>query len=203
MGIILDASREVTATAQKKMKTFLCLFVALLAGSTSAELSCDECVNFGAMVKASMISHIPDQTSIFSYILCPMVEDVTGCYEAIKKWWDPMAKAVFAVYLEEHALCEALGPCGEIKNPLSGEEATCEECTAGMNAVAGLLTDRARLIQITDYVKDTVCKSSDDATGCGIVADQLIPYAMPMVSGILYLRSEKFCCMFTESRLCC
>merc|ERR1712198_36072 len=191
------------ATMQTSLLSFLLLTV--LVYSVRADITCDECLEFGAKIQEVMMAQdsVTSQRDIMEYILCPMTEDPAGCYEHLDKAWPKIAAAIYPIFLEANAVCGAAGLWGA-ESMITTQEATCDQCTIGMYELAGYLTDRARVAEITELLQgDGYCASEEDAAACSVAVGQLMPYALPVISGIFYLRAPTFCCRYSTGNLCC
>merc|ERR1711951_202563 len=185
MGTVLSPST--------RMQNTLVIILACLVSAISAEVTCDDCLEFSGNMQSHLMSSesVAEQTELLVSILCPTSPDVAECEDGFRTWWTPIAGAMFPVFLEANSICGQLGACG-IKSVLG--EPTCEECTGATDALA----------EIIEFLKgDGFCASDADAATCVMVVEAALPYAMPVLAGVLVERAVEHCCEFSSSGVCC
>merc|ERR1711973_70956 len=197
MGILFDSEH------QENMKTFATIALACLVSAIRADVTCDQCLEFGRKLAENfgMEYHVTEQTELLSAVLCPMDEDPAECRGYLKENWPAIAAAIYPVFLDPNRICGAFGVCG-LKSIT--REATCDQCTDGMNGLASLLVDRATIQEITAFLQgDAFCATSEDPALCSQNIEETIPFAMPVLGGIFMIRAPPFCCNFSSDGLCC
>merc|ERR1712107_246968 len=83
-----------------------------------------------------------------------------------------MADIIYSTYLEKNAVCGQLGLCG-FKGLRS--EATCGDCTDGVNGVASLLVGREKVFEMIELLQGEICQGNENCNYS--VGDHAIRYA--------------------------
>merc|ERR1712135_138419 len=127
--------------------------------------------------------NVADQIDLLVAVLCPMTIDPIACDDGLRTYWPAMADIIYSTYLEQNAVCGQLGLCG-FKGLRS--EATCGDCTDGVNGVASLLVDRKAVKEMIELVQIKVC---DGAMNCIYSVKETMPFAMPNIAETLIVRA--------------
>merc|ERR1712107_79641 len=182
------------------MKTIFSLTFSALLAMASASITCDQCLSFTGKVAANMAEEksVADQITLLVSTLCPMTQDPVACDDGLRTYWPEMASIIYSTYLDSKKVCGQLGLCG-FKLGL-GSEATCGDCTDGVNGVASLLVGRAKVKEMIELVKGKVCLGNEN---CNYSVKETLPFAMPIIAEILIVRAPTFCCNFSTGGLCC
>merc|ERR1712198_14924 len=199
MGIPFESLRQ----ERINMKFFAAIALACLASSVSAEITCDDCLTFSGNMQTYLMSgeSVAEQTELLVALLCPQAEDAAGCEAGFWAWWAKIAAAMYPEFLEANSICGQLGACG-IKTLLG--EPTCDECTASLGAVADIIGSEGKIAEIVEFLKgDAFCVGSPDADTCAIAIEGTMPYAMPVLAGVLVERAAEYCCTQSPSGVCC
>merc|ERR1711915_1051794 len=71
------------------MNSFLYTALACLVATASADVTCDECKEFGGAFQAYLMSadSVAEQTELLAAILCPAAEDSALCEEYVRTFW--------------------------------------------------------------------------------------------------------------------
>ena len=148
--------------------TLLCLAV-----SASAQVDCDQCT--GAM--NALVGALTDPTVIESQIavltaqVCPSLPEPVGCEKALKLYWSDIAMAMYPEFLNGAKVCGDLGLCSMLR------EWTCEECTGGLEVVAGVFKDPATIDAVVAFLNgEAYCGKTADAATCSKVCNYSIYY---------------------------
>merc|ERR1712198_41955 len=184
MGIPFESLRQ----ERINMKFFAAIALACLASAVSAEITCDDCLTFSGNMQTYLMSgeSVAEQTELLVALLCPQAKD---------------AAAMYPEFLEANSICGQLGACG-IKTLLG--EPTCDECTASLGAVADIIGSEGKIAEIVEFLKgDAFCVGSPDADTCAIAIEGTMPYAMPVLAGVLVERAAEYCCTQSPSGVCC
>merc|ERR1712198_829291 len=171
---------------QHIMRTFIVVALACMVSAISADITCDECLAMAGKIRENMSDEkfVKDQTDLLAAVLCPMTEDPAGCTKGLNNQWAGIA-----------------GVCGK-RSIMT--EATCEQCTDGMNGLASSLVERATVQEMIALLQgDALCATSADPAYCSEAVAKTIPFAMPVLGGIFMLRAPTFCCNFSTGGLCC
>merc|ERR1712107_839320 len=184
--------------SRNTMKTFVAIALTCMVSVISASISCDECLDFaGKVANMAEEKNVADQVNLLVAVLCPMTIDPIACDDGLRTYWPAMADIIYSTYLEKNAVCGQLGLCG-FKGLRS--EATCGDCTDGVNGAASLLVGREKVFEMIELLQGEICQGNEN---CNYSVKETMPFAMPVISGILMLRAPTFCCNFSNGGLCC
>merc|ERR1719278_1446876 len=129
------------------MKLPLTSLLALLALTpyTSAVPTCDECIAAmdGLVTRLTSDVSIEEQVGILLAAVCPQdPEGQEHCEMELPVSWPEIARLLYPFYLDSQVICNGLGSCVR--------EWTCEECTAGMETIAGMMEDPGLIASARD-----------------------------------------------------
>jgi len=187
------------------MKSILAIAL-ICAGPAMADVTCDDCLTFGTAMQGYLMSDasVAEQTELLVAVLCPGAEDPVSCDEGIRYFWSKFALAMYPVFLEANSVCGQVGACKK-NSYRKTMEATCEDCTAGIGAISGIISNEAKIAEIITFLKgDGYCTGEGSMDeNCVMVVEALLPYAMPTLAGVLVERQETLCCELSTEGLCC
>merc|ERR1711926_60046 len=161
------------------------------------------CLVFSGNMQTYLMSDesVAEQTELLVALLCPSAPDSADCEAQARSWWPQIAVAMFPKFLEANYICGELGAC-KVKTLLA--EPTCEECTGSLAAVADIIGSESKIAEIIEFLKgDGLCGSSADMENCVANVEGGMPYAMPVLAGVLVERAPEYCCTQSPSGVCC
>merc|ERR1711926_65071 len=103
MGVLSPSTR---------MQNTLAITLACLVSAISAEVTCDDCLEFSGNMQSHLMSSesVAEQTELLVSILCPTSPDVAECEDGFRTWWTPIAGAMFPLFLENQPARSAQAP---------------------------------------------------------------------------------------------
>jgi len=180
------------------MKSFIA--IALLATAVSADITCDDCKEFGGAMQNYLMSEasLLEQTTILIATLCPEAPDAAACEAGLTEYWSQIGMAMYPVFLEPTAVCGELGVCKKSVVAVP----TCDECIGSVVLVSDVIKSEAKIADIVAFLQDYWCPSLGSDT-CADNVSELMPLAMPVLAGVLTDKSEEYCCTLSPSGVCC
>jgi len=181
------------------MKTFFVVLACLVA-SISADITCDDCLEFAGAMGAYLQSDasLMEQTAILKAALCPGADDPAGCEAAMDTYWSQIGLAMYPVFLEANAVCGELGVCKKtvVSTP------TCDECVGSVVLVSEVIKSDSKIADIVAFLQGDFCASTGSAD-CAANIAKLMPAAMPVLAGVLVEKANEYCCTLSPSGVCC
>merc|ERR1711917_114135 len=157
------------------MGTFAAALLTCLVATTSADITCDDCLEFGDAISNYLQSEasLAEQTAILVAGVCPQTSDAVDCEAKLNIYWSQIGLAMYPVFLEPTSVCK--------ETVVS--EPTCDECVGSVVLVSEVIKSDAKIADIVAFLQGDFCASTGDAT-CGDAISQLMPLAMPVLAGV-------------------
>merc|ERR1711917_177960 len=164
------------------MGTFAAALLTCLVATTSADITCDDCLEFGDAISNYLQSEasLAEQTAILVAGVCPQTSDAADCEAELNIYWSQIGLAMYPVFLEP----------------------TSDECVGSVILVSEVIKSDAKIADIVAFLQGDFCASTGDAT-CGDAISQLMPLAMPVLAGVLAEKASEYCCTLSPSGVCC
>merc|ERR1712142_859883 len=182
------------------MKTFAVALFTCLVASTSADITCDDCLEFGDAMSNYLQSEasLAEQTAILVAGVCPQTSDAADCEAKLNIYWSQIGLAMYPVFLEPTSVCMELGVCKKtvVSTP------TCDECVGSVVLVSEVIKSDAKIADIVAFLQGDFCASTGSAD-CAANIAKLMPAAMPVLAGVLVEKANEYCCTLSPSGVCC
>merc|ERR1711872_96276 len=182
------------------MKTFAAVVLTCLVASTSADITCDDCLEFGDAMSNYLQSEasLAEQTAILVAGVCPQTSDAADCEAKLNIYWSQIGLAMYPVFLEPTSVCMELGVCKKtvVSTP------TCDECVGSVVLVSEVIKSDAKIADIVAFLQGDFCASTGSAD-CAANIAKLMPAAMPVLAGVLVEKANEYCCTLSPSGVCC
>merc|ERR1712198_19600 len=182
------------------MKTFAAALLTCLVATTSADITCDDCLEFGDAISNYLQSEasLAEQTAILVAGVCPQTSDAADCEAKLNIYWSQIGLAMYPVFLEPTSVCMELGVCKKtvVSTP------TCDECVGSVVLVSEVIKSDAKIADIVAFLQGDFCASTGEDTCVDSIAF-FMPKAMPVLAGVLVEKANEYCCILSPSGVCC
>jgi len=180
------------------------IIFAFLAVSARAEITCDDCLDFGGSFQTYLMSadSVAEQTELLAAMLCPAAEDAALCEEYVRGYWSEITAAMYPKFLDPKDVCKRLGACTkDIRTFLATP--TCDECRGSITRVAEVISSPEQDAEIVAFLQSDWCPGTEDVETCKQGVADLIPSAMPILGEVLVERNAEYCCKLSSDGVCC
>merc|ERR1712215_52439 len=161
----------------------LLLALSTLLTLSAAEPTCEDCTAVVTTIATYLTAEesIGNQVEVLVAEVCPQSVDPDACVAGLPDFWTKIANLLWPGYWNPEAdwMCAGEGPCGA-----AVRDATCEECTGGIQAGIDQPLLPSTISGIVEALSgEAFCGMEEDPDMCANIIAELIPLALPILAG--------------------